>query len=852
MTKQIKRLIDGFKPEHYAIELAVDKQAKKFTGKLVVTGFKQQRPSHRLTFHQNGLKISAAKAIKLDKKGDQPVTIDRINNQSKLHEVRLHSKQLLYPGRYQVEIEFSGNVTSTMEGIYLSKFQRKGKEEQIVATQFEAHHAREAFPCIDEPEAKATFELTVISPKGDTVLSNTPIAKQATKGQLTTTVFEKTPIMSTYLLAFSHGLLQGVQKKTKDGVLVGVWASIAQPKANLQYALDEATKMLEFYTDLFGIAYPLPKLDNLALPDFDAGAMENWGLCTYREITLLSDPKNPAISNQQLVSMVVAHELSHQWFGNLVTMKWWDDLWLNESFASLMEHITLDALHPDWTQWEMYVISDVLSTTSRDIYSDIQPISVEITDPDLIDSAFDPTIVYAKGGRLLKMLRDYIGQDAFRDGLRGYFKKHAYSNATRDDLWQAMSAVSQHNIGQLMVPWLTQPGMPVVEITQKDNQLTLKQNHFMLDKPADDSMWPIPLLASTVISPDVLTKRSQDFKLPNSDVVVLNQQASGHYLSHYLQPQQQAFLANGFKSQSLPAETRISLLNDILLLSKKGQAGITEALDIIRHSQDEPRDAVWAQISRVISTASQLSEGNEPIDQRLKELRVSLSEQQYSQLGWVDQPDDDINTIQLRHTLISLMLAGENLQAIDQAKKLYASAKSLEGLPAELRGSILAATVRYGDSKVALDLLAKYPTADPELQADILGGLSATKDNKLARQILAKALGPKGFVRNQDIMRWLVFFIRSQYTREAGWQFMEDNWDWLIEAMSSSKSFSFIPTYCSGVANSDKWAKKYRDFFTPKLTDKILANNIKIGLADVKSRVSWRKREEPKLEKYFS
>ncbi|MBI5357680.1 hypothetical protein HZB74_02425 [Candidatus Saccharibacteria bacterium] len=463
MSKKVKRLYEGFKPENYDLEINLDKKNKSFTGKVKISGQKTGRPSKRITFHQKDLKFTNAKIIRHDKTDEQEIKVSRINTHNKLHEVRLHSDSLIYPGKYDVVIEFSGKITDIMVGLYPCYFESDGKKDWLIASQFESHHAREAFPCIDEPEAKATFNLTLITDKKDKVLSNTPVKKQAEiKSSKLKTEFETTPVMSSYLLAFVAGDIHCVEEKTKDGVIVRSWASAAQPKEFLNFANEEAIKILEFYIDYFQTPFPLKKLDQVALPDFEVGAMENWGLITYREAAMLADPKNRSISTEQHVAMVISHELSHQWFGNLVTMKWWDDLWLNESFASIVEHIALDNLHPDWHQWEAFTSYDVIVSSNRDVYLDVQPVSLDINHPDEIHTIFDGAIVYAKGARLLKMLFDYIGEDAMRKGLKNYFKKHAYKNTVRDDLWHELSEASGKDINQLMTPWLIKSGRIIV------------------------------------------------------------------------------------------------------------------------------------------------------------------------------------------------------------------------------------------------------------------------------------------------------------------------------------------------------------------------------------------------------
>lgn len=857
MSKGVRQLYDNFRPEHYQIDLAPSVKDMLFNGTVTITGQKVGRPSKRLTLHQKDLIIINAEVIRNDKKGNLTHKIARINHHRSYHEVRLHSDTMLFPGKYTVKLTFKGKLTTVMQGIYPCKFTDKDKEKIILATQFEAPHAREAFPCIDEPEAKATFQLSLTSPNDQVVLSNTPIEKQQTirsKGAnsaLIKTTFETTPRMSTYLLAFVIGDLHSVEAKTKAGIIVRSWGAISRPKDQLQYSVDEAVRALDFFSNYFGIAYPLTKLDQVALPDFDAGAMENWGLVTYRETALLADPNNRSISSEQFITMVICHELSHQWFGNLVTMKWWDDLWLNESFAGLMEHLAPATLHPDWQQWELYAASDIALITSRDVYKDIQPVGVEITDPDLIESAFDPAIVYAKGARLIKMLVEYIGQEAFVKGLKSYFAANAYGSASRHDLWRALSESSHKNIESFMVPWLTQPGMPVVHVSQNGNVLELKQERFLLDSEPDSTLWPIPLLANTESSTDKFETMGTTIKLKSSGYVLLNQYASGQYITHYTEPAHRDYLAQLIESGKVPTEARINLLNDMYMLARHGDSSLIDNLNLIKKCSREPRDSVWGLIARALGAANQLTEGNKIVEKQLNTFKTNLARYWYSKLGWEDSTTDDPNTKQLRHTMIALMTVSQDKNAIKEALKRYAAAKHLSDINAELRSTILIAAVRHGSKTVVPALLTAYQNASPDLQQDITVALTSTKKPDEARQIIAKALGKDGFVRAQDVMRWLAMFLRNYHTRDIAWDFMYKNWDWLQKTLGDSKSFDYLPTYAASTVSTPAGAKRYRDFFEPKRKIKTLEHNIKLGYADIEARVAWRKREEAKIKLFF-
>ncbi|HEX5456637.1 MAG TPA: M1 family metallopeptidase [Candidatus Saccharimonadales bacterium] len=848
MGKSVKRLYNDIKPGHYDLGLKINSEKMTFSGSVKLTFEKTGRPSRRVTLHQKDLKITGAKLKNISK--DKDINITRINTHGSLDEVRLHAEEMVYPGSYEAEISFSGKITDPMHGLYPCYFEHEGKKKVMFATQFESHHAREVFPCVDEPEAKASFQLTLDTPAGLKVLSNTTPDKQTEKDGRLHTVFGKTPVMSSYLLAFIVGELHSVEAKSKNGVTMRTWATAAQPKKFLEYANKEAVKIIEFFAEYFQTPYPLEKCDQVALPDFESGAMENWGLITYREVALLADPDNRSLSGEQYVSMVVAHELSHQWFGNLVTMKWWDDLWLNESFASLMEHIALDAIHPDWHWWENYVISDVLVTANRDIYKDVQPVGVSVTHPDDIHTLFDPAIVYAKGGRLLKMMRESIGEKAFREGLKEYFKENAYKNATRHDLWKSLSKSSNMDVSALMTPWIEQSGMPVLRVSREKDKLELSQERFLLDGEDKSKTWPIPLLSDKPLGVDLLEKKTAELEAPGT--VIFNTKGSGHFLVDYTDKSEKAALAEAIARRTLPTEGRIIRLNDIILLARRGDTSLIEALDIAKKCKDEPRDAVWNMISRVIGLAKMLVEGNEQTEQAIKDFRVSLTKDIYGRLGWQEKPDEDPNDTLLRQTALGLMLAGEDKEVINHCLELYRKTTDIADLPAEIRTIVLTAVARFGDGKEIdslLDIYEQTPNAD--LKHSISSSVAEVRDPKIGGKIIKRTISDGGIARPQDIFRWFAYLMRNRYTRHVAWDWLNNDWARIEKLFGGSKSMDYFPMYSAAPISTPAWQKKYKEFFTPLLKQRQLERNIRIGFSEIEARVEWRRREEPGLKKYF-
>lgn len=856
MSKTVKRLYSQFKPENYKLEITINPDEMTFSGVVEIIGKKTGRPSKRLTFHQNGLKITKASMLKRDKNGVQTLEISRINNHKSLHEVRLHCETMLYPGQYTVSLEFEAPIKDDMNGLYPSYFEHKGKTKKLFATHLESHHAREVFPCIDEPIAKATFDLSIIAPKGPVVLSNMPESSvEELKGSLQKTTFRTSPIMSSYLLAFTYGEVHSIEAKTKSGVLVRTWATIAQPKANLKYALKEAVDILEFYEAYFKTPFPLEKCDHIALPDFDAGAMENWGLITYREVCLLTDPVNRSVPSEQYVSLVISHEVSHQWFGNLVTMAWWDDLWLNESFAAVMEHVALDALHKDWHQWEQYAAYDIISSSNRDVFSDVQHVGIGVSHPDEISSLFDTAIVYCKGGRLIKMLREFIGDETFRLALQNYFKKHAYKNTVRGDLWQAMSDASGKDIASLMTPWITQSGMPLVTVdtTPAKDVKSVNQTRFIFDKQNDTQLWPIPLLANIETGPSVFDTKDVLVKLSTTDKPLLvNKNGSGHLVVRYKDPEDYEQLITLMKSQQIPSEARINVLNDHLLLARRGDISLVDVLKIISEMKDEPRDAVWNMVARAIGYAMGIGEHTAFIEDSLRELRFKLASQNYKNLGWKDNPSDDPNTTMLRSTMIGLMLSAKDQNTINFVLD-YHHKTAIDQIPSDRRPPVFATVVKYNNSEAEIQkLIDLYKSSqNPDLLQSISAGLCSTENPVLAKKLFDEGLSENGFVKPQDYFRWYAYLSSNKYTRDVAWEWLVGSWDKLIEKFRESIGLDYFITFSARPIHTTAHQQRFNAFFEPKTNIILVTRAIKVAQAEIEARVVWRNRDLEKLENYF-
>ena len=493
--KSVVHYVEYFVPENYELFLDINRKEKIFSGRVTINGVAKNL---QISLHQKNLTITSVKVAGQDVE----FQIDDENEA-----VHISLQQV---GEVTLELVFSGQITDNMTGMYPSYYTFEGEKKELVSTQFESHFAREVFPSVDEPEAKATFDLSLKFDQedGDIALSNMPEIKVDERKRTGIWTFDTTPRMSSYLLAFVLGALHGKTVRTKNGTLVGSYASQAQKLASLDFSLDIAVRVIEFYEDYFQVNYPIPQCLHVALPDFSAGAMENWGLITYREVYLLVDENSSVVSRQQ-VALVIAHEVAHQWFGNLVTMKWWDDLWLNESFANMMEYVAIDAIEPSWNIFRDFQISGIPHALRRDATDGVQSVHVEVKHPDEINTLFDAAIVYAKGSRLMHMLRRWLGESAFSTGLKSYFDKHQYGNTIGQDLWDALSAVSNKDVADFMNAWLEQPGYPRVTAKVEEDKLILSQKQFFIGEHENKGrLWPIPLNSNWTGLPENLTQET--------------------------------------------------------------------------------------------------------------------------------------------------------------------------------------------------------------------------------------------------------------------------------------------------------------------------------------------------------
>ena len=813
----VPRLIKTFTPNHYSLSVDLSDAADYvFSGTVSIQGKSPQ--AGKILLHSKDLTIQSA-------------TIDGKSadfEHGKFDELAIGDDSTAI-GPHNIVITFSGKITNAMHGLYPCYYEHDGVKKQLFATQFESHHAREVFPCIDEPEAKATFDVTLTTTPSITVLGNQPVKWQREEDEKLVTTFETTPRMSSYLLAWVVGEMHRKTATTKDGVEVNVWATPAQRPESLDFALDHAVKTIEFFDEYFGVAYPLPKSDHVALPDFSSGAMENWGLITYREIALLADPATTTVSSKQYIATVISHELSHQWFGNLVTMKWWNNLWLNESFATMMEYIAVDAIHPEWNAWLDFAAGESIMALRRDAIDGVQAVQVEVNHPDEISSLFDGAIVYAKGARLLRMCQQFVGDEAFRLGLKSYFTEFAYQNTEADDLWKHLSAATGKDISALMHTWISQSGYPVVHV----NSDGLRQEQFFIGqhKPSQ-KLWPIPLDAESSEDLPALLETSE-LSLPIADDERLNIHDASHFITHYSPEHLAKLLAKLADTSEIG---RLQLLHEQTLLVRGGIVSSDTLINLLQAYSSEQANSVWGIMSLAFGELKKFVESNEKAEQKLKELAIRLAKPQFEKLGWQIVDGEDESDTKLRSLIIGMMMYGEDVSVRAHAQELFEG--GIENIDPEVRSLVIGSVVKSSkDIELTSDLLQKYrSTQSADLREDICSGLTSARQPAQIELLLA-SLTDSSIIRQQDLFRWFAYLIRNRYAREMTWAWMKDKWDWIEQIFGGDKSYDDFPRYAAAGLTTREQLDDFANFFTPKRDIPALTRTIDLGIKEIEARV---------------
>ncbi|MCL2095249.1 M1 family metallopeptidase [Candidatus Saccharibacteria bacterium] len=786
----IERFLNYFEPKTYKLGLDLRTEHRTIIGRAKITG---DIKAETIKFHAEGMKII-----------NVFINSHRMHFEYDNHVITIANLSTV-PGA-EVQIDFEAKIQDRMHGCYVTQPKPFAVGDDrpnppVVATQFESHYARLAFPCIDEPAAKAQFSLNLTHEPGLHAISNTPSYKEAAQDNgRVRNVFRTTPRMSTYLLAWVVGNMQKVTAISQTGIHVTTYATKHHPLAALEFANQTAQDAIDFFTEKFSTRYPLPKLDQVALPDFEAGAMENWGLITYRESALLCEP-TAALATKKYIAAIIVHEVAHQWFGNLVTMNWWDDLWLNESFATLMEAVCLDQLYPEWKVWQDFWTDKRSYAMNRDLLPGVQAVRQPIDDPAEIQTLFDGAIVYSKGACLINMLRLSIGDDRFFAGIHKYFQANAYKATTAADLWPHFGP----EVEPFMTPWLDTPGFPVVEVARNE-QGSLhagKQRRLVLDERNRGSEYPLPPLRSD---------------------------CSGYYA---LKPDVDAEIA-AWQSRLLP--NKVQLLLDWPLLVRDGEIPATALLSLLNCLAGETDRILWEAALDSISVLKPFFDHDSEPEKLFHNMISRLTKPLFDQLGWILRDGDTPDQIDLRARIISLLVMAGEPSIVSSAVQIFDNVP-VDQIDPNVRPQILTAKCRYLYAPETVSRLSDFyqQVTDPELKDDLMIGLTATSEPKHLAEFLERTKDPS-FIRQQDALSWFAGVLKNPLGTKLAFDWCKANWKYLDEQFGPSQSLDYYPRLLGRTLKTDAEAKDFTRFFDDfeKRTD--LRRAIELAHVEIEAR----------------
>ena len=760
------RLANHISPSVYNLTIKPDLESFTFSGKENIK-IKIDKDIKEITLHSKDLDIETVKY----KNGKNEQFAIKITYNTEKETATFYFKNVIKKGKGELSITFCGIINENLRGFYKSKYTLNGEEKYLATTQFEATDARRAFPCFDEPAHKAVFEVSFIIPNSHTAISNTlPINIQEHESGFKIVSFAPSPIMSTYLLAFIIGEFEFIEGKTKNNIQVRVFTTkgkIHQTK----FALDVAIKSLEFFEEYFDIKYPLPILDLIAIPDFESGAMENWGAITFRETAILVDEDHTSLPNKQWVSLVMAHELAHQWFGNLVTMHWWTDLWLNEGFASYIEYLAVDKIFPHWKIWNHFLISDHNVALELDGLATSHPIEIEVHHPNEITEIFDK-ISYSKGASIIRMLAEYIGEDNFKNGLRYYLKKHSYKNTVTKDLWDAFEKISKKPISKIMSSWTQQVGYPILTIDK--NNKTIYQEKFFISRISNKekeskSLWQIPLIINDN-KKIFIDKKSITLKEEINSKINLKESS---FLRVKYNKETLLSIGKEIENNHLSTIDRLGIIRDIFALNEAAYIKTSETLSFCFYFKNETEYIVWTEISKGLNKISNLIDNKED-NEKFKKYVLSIYSQILKKVDIENNYENDHDKILLSNLIISQVASYGDQKIIKQIKKIFFN-REIKLIPVNIKSTVYNIVAKNGDKKEWKIFKKMYQ--DSEIQEEKNRCMSALTMFKKEGNILnTLKLIMSNNVRNQDKPSFISILLAGKKSRYITWKFIKENW----------------------------------------------------------------------------
>ncbi|KAI5458169.1 peptidase family M1-domain-containing protein [Mariannaea sp. PMI_226] len=799
------------KPRHYNLSLK-DLEFKNWTYQGTVSIDSDiVEPTKEVVVNTLELKLSSAKVTVGDKSFDS--TTFSYDDKAQRATI-VFDEELPVTNNAVVTINFEGIINNDMAGFYRSKYKpvaptadsvpRDDEWHYMLSTQFEACDARRAFPCFDEPNLKATFDFDIEIPNDQVALSNMPVkeTRPSSKDGWQIVSFETSPVMSTYLLAWAVGDFEYIEAFTDrkyNGKQIPVRVYTTRGlKEQGQWALQHAPKIIDFFSEIFDIDYPLPKSDLIAVHEFTHGAMENWGLVTYRTTQVLYDEKSSDPRFKNSVAYVVAHELAHQWFGNLVTMDWWDELWLNEGFATWVGWHAVDHLHPDWQVWAQFVNEGMEAAFRLDGIRASHPIHVPVRDALDINQIFD-SISYLKGCSAIRMLANHLGVETFLKGVSNYLKAHAYGNAKTTALWQALSEASGKDVPKLMDPWISKIGHPVVTVAEEPGQISIKQSRFLSTgdvKPEDDTTtWWVPLglegkKGEAGIASVSLTSKEDTIRDIDDDFYKLNSGATGFYRVNY-PPERLAKLSN--QLDKLSTEDKISIIGSTADLAFAGNGTTPALLTFLQGFGKETHTLVWRQVLDSIAQVKSVFGEDETIKKGLDQFTLKLINDKVKEIGWEFPENEDYLTGILRKELIGSAVACKHPEVVEEALKRFdAWVKDAEAspIPPPLRAAVWRAALDKEPAST-VEILKKewLNTKSVDGKLFCLSVLGLVKDEELLlKEIIPFIFNqspPSNSVPSGDMHVLGSSVAANVIGRPLQWKFMKENWDAVITKLGN-------------------------------------------------------------------
>ncbi|KAG6266511.1 hypothetical protein E4U47_005743 [Claviceps purpurea] len=798
-------LPDNVKPIHYNVSLR-DLEFKTWTYQGTVTIESEiVKPTNQIVINTLELKLTHAKVFVDQTKSSQAIESTQFSYDERAQRATItFDQELSVSKKASVVISFEGIINNEMAGFYRSKYKptvtpaksvpRDDEWHYMFSTQFESCDARRAFPCFDEPNLKATFDFEIEVPADQVALSNMPVKDiKPTKEGWQLVSFETSPVMSTYLLAWAVGDFEYVEQLTDrryNGKQIPVRVYTTRGlKEQGRWALEHAPKVIDFFSEIFDIDYPLPKSDLLAVHEFTHGAMENWGLVTYRTTQVLFDEKTSDARFKNAIAYVVAHELAHQWFGNLVTMDWWDELWLNEGFATWVGWYAVDHLHPDWQVWAQFVNEGMEAAFRLDGIRASHPIHVPVRDALDVNQIFD-SISYLKGCSAIRMLANHLGVETFLKGVSNYLKAHAYGNAKTKALWDALSEASGKDVNTLMGPWISKIGHPVVTVAEEPGQISIRQSRFLSTgdvKPEDDTTtWWVPLglegkKGETGVSALSLADKQDTIRDIDDEFYKLNSGATGFYRVNY-PPARLAKFAT--QLDKLSTEDKIAMVGSTADLAFAGNNTTPALLTFLQGFGKETHPLVWTQVLDSIASVKSVFSEDKDIKKGLDKFTLKLISSKANEVGWESAPNEGyLDTILRKHILgtgVSISHPEITKEALRRFDAWNEDAEA-NPLPPSLRLAVWRAAVK-NDAARAVEILKKewFTTKSIDGKMLCLSALSAPEDEQILKDLVAFNFntGPPNNANNAADMHVLGMGLSGNPVgRQVQWAFMKNNWD---------------------------------------------------------------------------